>query len=130
MRAQHIIAALGALSLVVFCAGCGSDTAMQLKQAQDDLAQAQAKTAAVEKDRDTLKASMARCTKELEQARGETQFFAKKVNPLERANFDKGILIEKLQKELDELKKPGEQPQTGTEAAPAAPQAPTGDLLQ
>ncbi len=130
MRKLEMIATLCVISLVMLVAGCGSDTAMQLKQAQDDLAQAQAKTAAVEKDRDTLKASMARCTKELEQARGETQFFAKKVNPLERANFDKGILIEKLQKELEELKKPGEQPQTGTDAAPAAPKAPTGDLLQ
>jgi septal ring factor EnvC (AmiA/AmiB activator) len=130
MRVRHIIAALCVLSLVFLFAGCGPDTAAQLKQAQDDLAQAQAKTAAVEKEFASLKADMVRCTKEREQTRKDLQFFAKKVNPLEKANFEKGVLIEKLQKELEDLRKTSGEKKADTDAAPAAPQEPAGDVLQ
>jgi septal ring factor EnvC (AmiA/AmiB activator) len=130
MRVLHIIAAMCVLSLVFFFAGCGPDTAAQLKQAQDDLALAQAKTATVEKERDSLKVAMARCTQEREQTRKDLQFFAKKVNPLEKANFDKGMLIEKLQKEIEDLRKAAGEKKADIDAAPAAPHEPAGNLPQ
>ncbi len=120
MRAQHIITALFVLSMVFFFAGCGSDTAAQLKQAQDDLAKAEARIVAIEKERDTLRGDMARCAQEREQARNDLRFFAKKVNPLELANYEKERLIETLKKELESSMKIIKELKAGMDAAPPA----------
>ena len=104
MRTQCIIAAPAFLSVILLIAGCGSDSADQLKQAQENLVKAEERAAAAEKERDAIRGMLNRCTLEKEQALNDVKFFAGKVNPLELRNFQQERQIEALTKELEKYK--------------------------
>ncbi len=128
MKTPYIIAAFFVLLPAVFLAGCGAGCSKQLKEAQDARIKADARANEADKQVASLRASLDRCAKELEQAKYDVQFFARKVNPLELENYQKEQRIESLMKELEACRKAAGQNDSNSPAA--SQQAPAEELLQ
>jgi septal ring factor EnvC (AmiA/AmiB activator) len=109
MMTRTFIVFLSAAAMAVLLSGCGADTAEQLKKTQADLAAAEKRAADLKNELLKAQATIDTVSQERDEARHDVQFFARKVNPLEKSNYEKDLAINQLKAELEECRKTNEE---------------------
>ena len=131
MNIRNIMIIAFAVVLAAVFGGCGADTAGQLKQTQADLAATEKQASELKAELLKAQATIDRLTQDRDQALHDVKFFANKVNPLERQNYEKDKTIAALKGELENARRTIEELKAAAEKpAPVAPATPTTAVPQ